>query len=208
MAVVMRLRGPGAGWIGMTLRRLRPDRNPMRRTTDRIQTLLRAVLLALLVLGGPIATAYAGHVVYVSGLRTGRAQAVAWHRVPAVVLHAKPIVTAWRHPATPGGPAALSVRWTTPQGSSRTGEITGRAAAAPGSVVTVWIDKAGRLTHPPLPRADVADQMHAAMAVTALALTLLLCAVCRVASLVLDRYRLARWEADWLAVEPGWTKKR
>jgi hypothetical protein len=192
----------------MTLRRLRPDRNPMRRTPDRIQALLRAVLLALLVLGGPIATAYAGHAVYVSGLRTGRAQAAAWHRVPAVVLHAKPIVAVWRHPVGTGGDAALSVRWTTPQGSSRTGEITGRAGAAPGSVVTVWIDKAGRLTRPPLPPADVAAHVIAAMAVTALALTLLLCAVCRVASLVLDRYRLARWEADWLAVEPEWTKKR
>ena len=204
----MRLRGPSAGWIGMALRRRRVDRNPMRRTTDRIQALLRAVLLVLLVLGGPVATAYAGHAVYISGSRTGRAQAAAWHRVPAVVLHVTRIASAWRHPVSPGGPAALSVRWTTPQGSSRTGEITGGPDAAPGSMMTVWIDKAGRLAHPPLPRADVVAHMIAAMAVTALALTVLLCAACRVASLVLDRYRLARWEADWLAVEPEWTKKR
>jgi len=192
----------------MAVRRLGWDRNPMRRTTDRIQVLLRAVLLALFVLGGPIATAYVGHAVYASGLRTGRVQAAAWHRAPALVLDARPIITVWRHPAGIGRHATLSVRWTTPQGPSRTGEITGRAGAVPGSFVTVWIDKAGRLTHPPQSRANVADHVIAAMALTASALTLLLCAVCRVASLVLDRYRLARWEADWLAVEPQWTKRR
>ena len=74
--------------------------------------------------------------------------------------------------------------------------------------MTVWIDKAGRLTVPPISRADIVYHVIGAAAVTAAALILLLSAVSWAASLVLDRYRLARWEADWLAVEPQWTKRR
>ncbi len=179
----------------------------MRRTTDRIQALLRAVLLALLVVGGPIATTYAGHAAYISGLRSGHSQAAAWHRIPALILHVKPIATLWQNPVGIG-PATLSVRWATPQGPPRTGEITGRTDAVPGSTMTVWIDNAGRLTAPPLSRANVLDLVIDAVAVTAAALILLLSALSWAAWLVLDRYRLARWEADWLAVEPQWTKRR
>jgi hypothetical protein len=179
----------------------------MRRATDRIQALLRAVLLGSLVIGGPIATTYAGHAAYVSAVRSGQAQTAAWHRVPALILHVKPIATLRQSPVAIG-PATLSVRWTTPQGPPRTGEISGRTDAAAGSMMTVWIDKTGRLTTPPLSRADIVDHAIDAVAVTAAALILLLSAVSWMASLVLDRCRLARWEADWLAVEPQWTKRR
>jgi hypothetical protein len=64
------------------------------------------------------------------------------------------------------------------------GAIPGRADAAPGSMMTVWIDKAGRLTARPLTRADVADHVIGAVAVTAAALALLLSAVGWAASLV------------------------
>ena len=55
----------------------------MRRATDRIQALLRAVLLAVLVTIGPVATTYAGHAAYASAVRSGHAPTAAWHRVPA-----------------------------------------------------------------------------------------------------------------------------
>ena len=106
----------------MAGRRLGWDRNPMRRATDRIQALLRAVLLASLVIGGPIATTYAGYAAYVSAVRSGQAQTAAWHRVPSLILHVKPIATLRQSPVAIG-PATLSVRWTTPQGPPRTGEI-------------------------------------------------------------------------------------
>jgi hypothetical protein len=177
----------------------------MRRATDRIQALLRAVLLAVLVIGGPAATTYAGHAAYTSAMRSGHAPAAAWHQVPALILRVRPIATLPQSPFAIGS-ATLSVRWTPPNGPSRTGQITGRADTAPGSMMTVWIDKAGRLTAPPPTRAAVAEHVIGAVAATAAALALLLSAVSGAASLMLDRYRLARWEADWLAVEPHWTK--
>jgi hypothetical protein len=179
----------------------------MRRTTDRIQALLRVVLLTLLVIGGPTVTAYAGHAVYASVARAARAQAMAWHRIPAHILRTEPVATLWQRPDTTG-PATLSVRWTTPQGTSRTGEIPGRADATPGRLTAVWINKAGRLTAPPLSRTDVVERVIEVVAVIAAALILLLSAISWAASLVLDRYRLARWEAEWLAVEAQWTGRR
>ena len=95
-----------------------------------------------------------------------------------------------------------------PARASRTGEIAGRADAAPGSLTAIWIDKAGQLTARPLSRTDVWERVLEAVAVTAAALILLLSAISWAASAVLDRYRLARWEAEWLAIEPQWTKRR
>jgi hypothetical protein len=200
--------GPPAGRIGGILRRMGFDRNPLRRGTDRIQAILRAVLLVVFVLGGPVATACVSHGVYAAGLRTGRAQAAAWHRVPALVLHVSLIAAAWRHPPRPSGPATLSVRWAAPDRSSRTGEIGYGRHAVVGGTVTVWIDASGRLTHSPLTHADVVDHVVGAAVVTPLVLALVLCAAGWAASRVLDRRRLARWDAEWLAVEPRWTKKR
>ena len=80
---------PEGGRIGRTLRRMGFDRNSMRRRSDRIQAILRAVLLAVFVIGAPLASTYVSHQVYLAGLRTARAQTAALHRLPAVVLHVK-----------------------------------------------------------------------------------------------------------------------
>jgi len=77
-----------------------------------------------------------------------------------------------------------------------------------GSIVTVWIDASGRPAHAPLTHADVVARVIGAAITTPVVLALLLCSVGWAASRVLDRHRLALWEADWLAVEPRWTKRR
>jgi hypothetical protein len=184
------------------------DRNEMRRSTDRIQAILRAFLLAVFLVGGPVAAVWVCHGVDVAGLRAGRAQAAAWHRVPAVVLHVTVIAAVWRHPAETGGPARLSVRWTAPDGSLRTGEIGSGLDAEPGGIVTVWTNASGQLGHAPLTHADIVDHVIGAAVATPLALALLLCVIWRATSLAFDRHRLARWEADWLAVEPQWSRRR
>jgi len=184
------------------------DRNQMRRSTDRIQAILRAGLLAVFVIGGPVATVLVSHGVDVAGLRAGRAQAAAWHRVPAVVLHVTLIAAVWRHPLGTGGPVRLSVGWTAPVGSLRTGEIGSGMDSGAGGIVKVWVSASGQLGHAPLTRADVVDHVVGAAVAAPLALALLLYVIWRAAALVFDRHRLARWEADWLVVEPQWTRRR
>ena len=199
--------GQGAGWRGRFLRRAGLDHNPLRRGLDRLQAVLRAALLAVFVIGAPVATACVSHGVYVPGMRAERAQAATWHRVPAVVLHNTMSVgaAAWRHPFQP---AVLLVRWSAPGGQLRTGEITDGKSLAPGSAVTIWVGAHGRLTHPPLTRADVVVHVIGAAVLTPALLALALCTAGGAASLVLDRRRLAAWEADWLLVEPQWTRRR
>jgi hypothetical protein len=68
--------------------------------------------------------------------------------------------------------------------------------------------QAGQLTARPLSRTDVWERVIEAVAVTAAALIVLLSAISWAASAVLDRYRLACWEQEWLAVEPQWTGRR
>lgn len=182
------------------------DRNPMRRGTDRIQTITQAGLLVAFLIGAPSAAPYLAHAVYVSGVRAGQAQAAAWRPVPAAVLRVTRIATGWEGPASP--PVLLSVRWVIPGGSSRTGQITSDENAVTGAATTVWIDQSGRLAHRPLSRATAADQaIHAEIAVP-VALALLLAALSRAVSFVLDRHRIACWEADWSATEPQWTRRR
>jgi hypothetical protein len=195
-----------AGLIGTTLRRIGFDRNSMRRQSDRIQAILRAALLAAFLIAGPLAASSFSHHVFAAGMQTSRAEAAARQRVPAVVVHVTLLATAWKHP-TLSGPATLSVRWAAPDGVLRTGRITS-ASHAVGSTVTVWIDRFGRLAHRPLTRAEIVDHAIGAAVATLVVLALLLGLAARAASMALDRYRLARWEADWLAVEAQWTNRR
>jgi hypothetical protein len=65
----------------------------------------------------------------------------------------------------------------------------------------------GRCGGPPS-HTDVWERVLETVAVTAAALIVLLSALSWAVSAVLDRHRLARWEAEWLAAEPQWTKRR
>ena len=137
-------------------RRLGFDCNPMRRGSDRFQAVMRAGMLVLFLAGAPAAAVQVGHGVYVSGLQAGQAQTAAWHRVPAVVLRAAPMTAVWLRPRS--SPVVLSVRWVLPGGVARTGEITSGEKRAAGSILPVWIDARGRLTHPPRSRMDAAGR--------------------------------------------------
>jgi hypothetical protein len=197
---------PRQGRIAWSIRRIGFDHNPMRRCADRVQAVVRAGLVAVFLTSAPIVITHVAYETYASGLRAGREQAAAWHPVPARVLHATPLVAAWASPTRP--PWRLSVRWAKLDGASQIGQITRAVGAKAGSTVTVWTDKQGRLAHAPLSRAQVADQVIRAAVATLLVLALMLATVGWVVSLILDRRRLASWEADWAVVEPQWTHRR
>ena len=192
--------------IHRPLRRIGFDGNPMRRCSDHIQAIVRAGLMTVFLIGAPLASMYVSHGIYSAGLRAGRAQAMAWHRVPALVLHAKPLVTALETTGHP--PDVLMLRWVKPDGSSQTGQVTRAVDAVAGSTVTVWIDEQGRLAGPPLSRAEVADRAICAAVAAPMTFALLLAAVGGAVSLILDKRRLARWGAEWEVVGPQWTGRR
>jgi hypothetical protein len=201
----MRRHLPPAGRFRRSLRRAGFDRNPMRRATDRIQAITRAALLVVFAAGAPAAAGGIGHAVYISGLQAGRAQAAS-HPIIAIVLRITPMVTGWSRSRPT--PARYSIRWTSPSGSPRTGEITGALGDVPGRTMTVWVDNQDRLASPPLSQAQIAGRAVAAAAAAAAVLASLLALAGKVVSLVLDKRRLSDWEADWSTVEPQWTGRK
>lgn len=198
-------RGGVPRWgLALQVRRLWPDRNPLRRTTDRAEALAIALLLVAFLAGAPLAALTAADWVVASGLRTERTQA-GWHRVPAVLLQDAPVPAGSLYYPAPMPQASAS--WPAPDGQLRTGQVYARPGAPAGSTMMVWTDRSGRLTGTPV-QPDVTGQALLAGLLAPGVLALVLLAGWVIACDILDRRRLAAWDADWSATGPQWTGQR
>jgi hypothetical protein len=105
------------------------------------------------------------------------------------------------------GYAQVLARWTAPDGRARTGRIPVSTGMAAGRTVRLWVNAAGSPAGPPLNDhlAPAYEATAAVIATVALGI-MLLCLACAV-RWVLDRRRLAGWEAAWAAVGPHWTRR-
>jgi len=190
-------------WPARLLRGLRLDGNPLRRGSDRAETVVLATLLTAFLAGAPFAAHAAGSWATASSAREARAQQASLTQVTATLL--KNAVVRSGYGSAAG--AVADARWRAPDGQVRTGAVAVTAGAAGGSTVRIWVDQAGRLASAPLTRDQVAGraQFVAGAAVTCLA------AVLAVAGWLtrraLDRRRLARWDAEWLANGPRWSPR-
>jgi hypothetical protein len=183
-------------------RRLGLDGNPLRRHTDKIAVCLAALLAVVFLIGAPLlsvaAVGWAGRA-GASGQRPERS----WHQVPAVLLRAAPAPAAGKVLGYSLAPA----RWSAPGGQARTGQIPVGAGLAAGRMVPLWVDAAGSPTGPPPShRAVLAEEAAAAAGATAAVAIVLLC-LAWAGRRVLDRRRLAGWEAGWAVVGPQWAKR-
>jgi len=70
--------------IRRAVRGLWPDRNPLRRTVDRVEAVAVAALAVVFLAAAPVAALTAGHVAYRMASRSCIKQA-AWQQVPAVL---------------------------------------------------------------------------------------------------------------------------
>jgi hypothetical protein len=188
-------------WLGRVLRGRRPDRNPLRRGSDRVETAMLGVLLAAFLAGAPFAAHAAGSWTYAASAREAQAQQAALHQVRATLLQA---TTSW---SSEGG-AEVQARWQAPDGQVRTGQVFVLTATPAGGTVMVWVSQAGQLADSPLQHSQVTGRTHIAqvLAVVALAVTLII--VGWTGRWALDRRRLAGWDAEWLATEPRWSPRR
>jgi hypothetical protein len=182
------------------VRGLWPDRNPLRRTLDRVEGVAVGALAIAFLVGAPLAAVAAGHVAYRAGSRTARAEQAAWHQVPAVLEGAAP-------GSGYGFQPFARARWAGPDGKRHTGVVPALPADQAGSTVMVWVDASGRLTGPPLPPSEVRTQAVLAAALAPVMAGFLVLGIGRLAHGVLGRRRLAAWEADWQATEPQWTRR-
>jgi hypothetical protein len=183
-------------------RRIGLDRNPLRRRTDRIATGLAALLAAVFLAGAPPLSVAAVGWAARAAAADQHAQR-SWHRVSAVLLHSASLPVSFGEFS---GYSWAAARWTAPDGRARTGYIPVMVTMAAGQVVPLWVDAAGWPTGPPVSHRAVLAREVAAAAAATVALGILLLSLAGAARWVIDRRRLAAWEAAWATVGPRWTK--
>jgi hypothetical protein len=190
-------------WTRLT-RRLRADHNPLRRRSDLIQAwLLPAAIAAFLTLG-PLVAGAADLWVHAGNAAARHAQQ-SWHRVPAVLQAAAP------GPMMSDNGSNSWLVWTparwTAGGRPQAGRVPAAAGTRAGSTIGVWLDRAGNVRMPPLTAGQVRDRVVVAALVALAALAVLLACLAAGVRLVLDRGRLADWEAAWQSVGPQWSRQ-
>jgi hypothetical protein len=195
---------PTTTWTRVA-RRLGFDHNPLRRRLDLIDGWLVPTAIAAFVALGPLLAGGAGLWVHADNAAAQRAQR-SWHEVRAVVLQPVP------GPAMSGSGSASWLVWTparwTADGRIRTGNVPVPAGTSQDAVVPVWLNRAGRVQAPPLTTAAARDRIVVAALFALASLAVLLTIVAAAARWLLDRRRLAGWEAAWRSVGPQWSQLR
>jgi hypothetical protein len=190
--------------------RSRPGRrwtNPLTRTSDRVQVVCRAVTALLLLAAVPLAVvvALAAHGAVA---QTAAAERAARALVAATVLAD---ATPGRPPGGEDGEGAGAgptgnalAGWQGPGGGYRQAPVAVPAGTRTGTVVRIWVDRAGQAAAAPTGNGDVAaDTMAAAvLTVSAVGGVALLGHVA--VGLLLERSRMRRWARGWAVVEPLW----
>lgn len=192
-------KGPRSTWLGRLLRGLRPDRNPVRRRSDRVETALLGVLLATFLAGAPLAAHAAGSWTYATFAREAQAQQAVTHQVQATLLQA---AAPW---SAEGYGSEVKARWKAPDGRVVTGEVLAAYGSAAGSTAAIWVSQTGQIAAVPLQRSQVEGrtQLSEVLAVAVLAVAAIVLGLA--GRWALDRRRLAEWDAEWLAAGARWS---
>jgi hypothetical protein len=175
------------------------DRNPLRRASDRAESVLLLALLVAFSFGAPLVASAAGGLVHGIAQRNMIAQRASRYPVTATVTGAV-------SPASPENPAESAARWTAPDGHPVTGDLA--AAMAPdGTWVAIWVTRAGQVTTAPLLPSQVAEQSDLAQLLAVAGCAIALAGVGGLARRALDQRRMAAWDAEWLAYGPRGTPR-
>jgi hypothetical protein len=195
---------PRTNWLVRLLRGLRPDRNPLRRGSDRAESVVLAALLAAFLAGAPFVALAAGHWASASAVHAAQAQRASLSQVTSTLVRNAPI---WSGDGSGTGAVTLA-RWRAPDGQARSGEVFATAGALAGGTVRVWVDRAGQLANPPLTRDQVSGRIQLAAGTALAGLAVVLAAAGWLTRRSLNRRRLAGWDAEWLANGPRWSPRR
>jgi hypothetical protein len=195
------------GRLARLARQMGLGRNPLRRRTDRIEAWISAALLAVFLIGAPLSGNFFGRWVHQGGLAEQRAQQ-SWHQTSAVLVAATPRLPVYEFRLSWQNTVPVRARWLGPAGQQRSGEVPAPAGSRAGQTVQIWVDGSGRATGAPLASAELARRVIGAEFVAPAALAVLLLFLAGVVRWLLNRRRLAAWEAAWTSIGPRWTKHR
>ena len=203
----MRLgRSPGieGSWTLRAIRGARPDRNPLRRRVDRLETCLLIGLFALLAAVTPFAARLAGQVTYLSGWHERQVQLAARHPVQAALTQDAGPVSGYSLSAY----VLTGAAWTSHSGVARSGDVPAAPGSRKGSVVMIWTNGNGYLDSPPLELSEVASQADAATIGVIVAAGVCYIGAATAIRQLLNRRRMAAWDADWVTTAPTWNRQR
>ena len=194
------LRARWARWLGL-------DRNPLRRTVDRVEAFVRLTVLILLLAGVPAGVFVAGRMSDQVFLQQARAQRSSDRQVTAVLTQPAPTVGTV-DPYSSVQTTWANARWMAPNGTAHSGQVLVAAGAPRGATARVWINAAGAITDPPVGHRDVMAEVAVTIMVTGITLILLLLGAEALAVRSLDHRRFSAWDAEWRATGPQWTDYR
>ncbi len=189
-------------WMGRLVRRYRLGGNPLRRRSDRIET---AVLIGALVVGlvGIPIGVQANEVAYQAGARAAAERAASVVQTHAVLLADAPAAQPVRVPVSTVNARA---EWHAPDGSTRTGDVSVAPGTRAGTDIPVWTDQRGSLVRAPLNPTQLSSRAVAVAVGLGLGWFLVMLLVFAAVRWVLDRKRMAEWEADWERAERNWRR--
>ena len=195
---------PASTRLGRLRRARRLDRNPLRRRSDRAETIVLGVLLAAFAVCAPLTAHTAGTWTHAASAHERQVQQTVIHQVPATLLADTP---AWGADGT-GPYPETEARWRAPDGRVCTGLVDVPGGASHGGTVTVWVNQAGQLTGPPLQPEQVQGRMVLAEGGAVVVLAVAFAVIAWMIRRALDQRRMAAWEAEWLANGPRWSSQR
>jgi hypothetical protein len=194
--------GTRVTWLGRFVRGRRLDRNPLRRATDRIETVVLAVLMITFLAGAPFAALATGAWTHGIAQRTQLSQLTSRFQVQAVVMKVTELSTVGF--ALDGQAEA---RWRAPDGREVTGEVAVPPGTAVGRTIQVWTDRAGAVTNAPLVDSQVTNQTVLGEALGVIVTGGVLTLAGELVLWTLNKRRMAAWDADWHATGPRWTTR-
>jgi hypothetical protein len=194
-------------WTKRIARRIARTRNPLRRTSDRIEAWMTFVVVMTILVTAPCAGWWAARETYRDDLRTNAWELQHTVQVAAVLLKDP---TSTRGELSEGVPPPSTVltpaRWTGPDGVIRIGMVLVDVGKRGGSTVLVWVNDQGVVTGPPAYRSPATDAVMVAILVMS-GIAAALAGIRRIVIWRLNRRRLRSWQAEWLVVGPGWSHR-
>ena len=180
------------------------DRNPLRRPSDRAETVIYAVVLAGLLAGAPFAARAGGGFAHDLARHVQHAQVATERQVTAVTTQAAPTQVKSLGQTY----ARVTARWTAPDGKTVTAQLPVLLGTPAGARQQAWTTYGGQLAAPPLLNAQVYELATLGEVTSVLALVMAALLARALARHELDRRRYAAWDADWRAIDSRGTHRK
>ncbi|MFJ6725515.1 MULTISPECIES: hypothetical protein [unclassified Streptomyces] len=173
-------------------------RNPLKRRSDTVE--------AWVVLGAGVLTLLCGLLAAWAAARTVETELarerVEWRPVAARLGEAAP----GRAGARSADQVWARVGWTGPDGSAHTGQVRVAPGSAPGTTVTVWTDRRGRLVTEPASATQARVRALLVGGLAGVAAATVPLAAGRALRGGMERRRVERWGTEWARFEVMWRR--